>query len=64
MVRRRSEFRRGKKRDRLHLVEGLLVALVDIDEGCTCCAGGCGGAWGRGSVCCTPAAAPTCAPPP
>ncbi|MEU6705727.1 DNA gyrase/topoisomerase IV subunit A [Streptomyces wuyuanensis] len=32
VVRRRSEFRRGKKRDRLHLVEGLLVALVDIDE--------------------------------
>ncbi|MGW3845746.1 DNA gyrase/topoisomerase IV subunit A [Streptomyces fagopyri] len=32
VVRRRSEFRRGKKRDRLHLVEGLLVALIDIDE--------------------------------
>ncbi|OEU86024.1 DNA topoisomerase IV [Streptomyces abyssalis] len=32
VVRRRSEFRRGKRRDRLHLVEGLLVALVDIDE--------------------------------
>ncbi|MFD8567408.1 DNA topoisomerase (ATP-hydrolyzing) subunit A [Streptomyces sp. NPDC057694] len=32
VVRRRSEFRRGKKQDRLHLVEGLLVALVDIDE--------------------------------
>ncbi|MFI5658916.1 DNA topoisomerase (ATP-hydrolyzing) subunit A [Streptomyces sp. NPDC051684] len=32
VVRRRSEFRRSKKRDRLHLVEGLLVALVDIDE--------------------------------
>ncbi|URM89340.1 DNA topoisomerase IV subunit A [Streptomyces sp. MRC013] len=32
VVRRRSEFRRGRKRDRLHLVEGLLVALVDIDE--------------------------------
>ncbi|WP_406472715.1 DNA topoisomerase (ATP-hydrolyzing) subunit A [Streptomyces sp. NBC_01615] len=32
VVRRRSEFRRGKKRDRLHLVEGLLVALLDIDE--------------------------------
>ncbi|GEK03095.1 DNA gyrase/topoisomerase IV subunit A [Streptomyces sp. NPDC003388] len=32
VVRRRSEFRRGKKRDRLHLVEGLLTALVDIDE--------------------------------
>ncbi|MFI8965287.1 DNA topoisomerase (ATP-hydrolyzing) subunit A [Streptomyces sp. NPDC053493] len=32
VVRRRSEFRRGKKRDRLHLVDGLLVALLDIDE--------------------------------
>jgi len=32
VVRRRSEFRRGKRRDRLHLVEGLLTALIDIDE--------------------------------
>ncbi|MFD4523406.1 DNA topoisomerase (ATP-hydrolyzing) subunit A [Streptomyces sp. NPDC058470] len=32
VVRRRSEYRRTKKRDRLHLVEGLLVALIDIDE--------------------------------
>ncbi|MFB6614560.1 DNA topoisomerase (ATP-hydrolyzing) subunit A [Streptomyces sp. NPDC085524] len=32
VVRRRSEFRRGKRRARLHLVEGLLVALLDIDE--------------------------------
>ncbi|MEU9105150.1 DNA topoisomerase IV subunit A [Streptomyces xanthophaeus] len=32
VVRRRSEFRRTKRRDRLHLVEGLLVALIDIDE--------------------------------
>ncbi|MBJ7903744.1 DNA topoisomerase IV subunit A [Streptomyces sp. DSM 110735] len=32
VVRRRSEFRRGKRRDRLHLVEGLLTALADIDE--------------------------------
>ncbi|WP_431037318.1 DNA gyrase/topoisomerase IV subunit A [Streptomyces sp. P6-2-1] len=32
VVRRRSEFRRTKRMDRLHLVEGLLVALVDIDE--------------------------------
>jgi DNA gyrase subunit A len=32
VVRRRSEFRRTKKRDRLHLVAGLLVALLDIDE--------------------------------
>jgi DNA gyrase subunit A len=32
VVRRRSEFRRRKRQDRLHLVEGLLVALIDIDE--------------------------------
>lgn len=32
VVRRRSEFRRGKRQGRLHLVEGLLVALLDIDE--------------------------------
>jgi DNA gyrase subunit A len=32
VVRRRSEFRRTKKRDRLHLVDGLLIALLDIDE--------------------------------
>jgi DNA gyrase subunit A len=32
VVRRRSQFRRTKKADRLHLVDGLLVALVDIDE--------------------------------
>jgi DNA gyrase subunit A len=32
VVRRRSEFRRTKRSDRLHLVDGLLVALVDIDE--------------------------------
>ncbi|MEU9013677.1 DNA topoisomerase IV subunit A [Streptomyces sp. NPDC048479] len=32
VVRRRSEFRRAKRRDRLHLVAGLLVALLDIDE--------------------------------
>ncbi|MEV0918738.1 DNA topoisomerase IV subunit A [Streptomyces sp. NPDC049967] len=32
VVRRRSEFRRTKRRNRLHLVEGLLVALIDIDE--------------------------------
>ncbi|RLV09774.1 DNA topoisomerase IV [Streptomyces griseocarneus] len=32
VVRRRSEFRRTKRSNRLHLVEGLLVALVDIDE--------------------------------
>lgn len=32
VVRRRSEFRLGKRKDRLHLVEGLLIAILDIDE--------------------------------
>ncbi|MCW2781299.1 MAG: gyrA 2 [Marmoricola sp.] len=32
VVRRRSTFRRGKAADRLHLVEGLLLAILDIDE--------------------------------
>ncbi|WP_442867627.1 DNA gyrase/topoisomerase IV subunit A [Citricoccus sp. NR2] len=32
VVRRRTAFRLKKKQDRLHLVEGLLLALVDIDE--------------------------------
>ena len=32
VVRRRSQFRRDKKADRLHLVDGLLIALLDIDE--------------------------------
>jgi DNA gyrase subunit A len=32
VVRRRSTFRLRKRKDRLHLVEGLLVAIVDIDE--------------------------------
>ncbi|HVN12845.1 MAG TPA: DNA topoisomerase IV subunit A [Kineosporiaceae bacterium] len=32
VVRRRSLFRRTKASDRLHLVEGLLVAILDIDE--------------------------------
>jgi DNA gyrase subunit A len=32
VVRRRSEFRRTKRQERLHLVDGLLVALLDIDE--------------------------------
>lgn len=32
VVRRRSEFRRKKAQERLHLVEGLLLAMVDIDE--------------------------------
>ncbi|MEU0935683.1 MULTISPECIES: DNA topoisomerase (ATP-hydrolyzing) [unclassified Embleya] len=32
VVRRRSEFRRRKRQERLHLVDGLLVALIDIDR--------------------------------
>ena len=32
VVRRRSEFRLGARRDRLHLVDGLLVAILDIDD--------------------------------
>ncbi|MEV5961081.1 DNA topoisomerase IV subunit A [Kribbella sp. NPDC051952] len=32
VVRRRSEFRRKKAQDRLHIVDGLLVAILDIDE--------------------------------
>src|SRR3954447_24927639 len=32
VVRRRSLFRRQKALDRLHLVDGLLVAILDIDE--------------------------------
>ena len=32
VVRRRSAFRRGKAADRLHLVSGLLTAILDIDE--------------------------------
>ena len=32
VVRRRSEFRRRKRADRLHLVDGLMIALLDIDE--------------------------------
>lgn len=32
VIRRRSEFRRKKALERLHLVVGLLLALVDIDE--------------------------------
>ena len=32
VVRRRTAYRLGKKQDRLHLVEGLLIAIVDIDE--------------------------------
>ena len=32
VVRRRSSYRRERARDRLHLVEGLLIAILDIDE--------------------------------
>ncbi len=32
VVRRRSNFRRQKRLDRLHLVDGLLIAIIDIDE--------------------------------
>ena len=32
VVRRRSEFRRGRRLDRLHLIAGLLIAILDIDE--------------------------------
>jgi DNA gyrase subunit A len=32
VVRRRSEYRRRKRQDRLHLVHGLLIALLNIDE--------------------------------
>jgi DNA gyrase subunit A len=32
VVRRRTQFRRTKREERLHLVDGLLVALLDIDE--------------------------------
>ena len=32
VVRRRSEFRRRKREERLHLVDGLLIALLNIDE--------------------------------
>ncbi|MGV8910404.1 MAG: DNA gyrase/topoisomerase IV subunit A, partial [Propionicimonas sp.] len=32
VIRRRTAFLLGKARDRLHLVEGLLLAIVDIDD--------------------------------
>ncbi|WP_433044267.1 DNA gyrase/topoisomerase IV subunit A [Dactylosporangium sp. CS-033363] len=32
VVTRRTEFRRKKRQDRLHLVDGLLIALLDIDQ--------------------------------
>jgi len=32
VVRRRSEYRRRKREERLHLVDGLMIALLNIDE--------------------------------
>ena len=32
VTRRRSDFRRRKREDRLHLVDGILIALLNIDE--------------------------------
>ncbi|GAB3825158.1 DNA gyrase/topoisomerase IV subunit A [Kribbella italica] len=32
VTRRRSEFRKKKAEDRLHIVDGLLIAILDIDE--------------------------------
>ncbi|NNG39866.1 DNA topoisomerase IV subunit A [Flexivirga sp. ID2601S] len=32
VVRRRTQFRLDKAKDRLHLVDGLLIAILDIDE--------------------------------
>jgi DNA gyrase subunit A len=32
VTRRRTEYRRRKRAERLHLVDGLLIALLDIDE--------------------------------
>ncbi|GAB3579073.1 DNA topoisomerase IV subunit A [Leifsonia lichenia] len=32
VVTRRSQFRLARRKERLHLVEGLLIAIVDIDE--------------------------------
>ena len=32
VVRRRTEFRRRKRNERLHLVDGLVIALLNIDE--------------------------------
>ena len=32
VIRRRSSFRRERARTRLHLVDGLLIAIIDIDE--------------------------------
>jgi DNA gyrase subunit A len=32
VIRRRSEFRRRKRQERLHLLDGLIIALLNIDE--------------------------------
>ena len=32
VVTRRTQYRRSKRQDRLHLVDGLLIALIDIDR--------------------------------
>src|SRR5215470_2455803 len=32
VVRRRTEYRRRRREDRLHLVDGLVIALLNIDE--------------------------------
>lgn len=32
VIRRRSEFRKNKALERLHLVEGMLLAMIDIDQ--------------------------------
>jgi DNA gyrase subunit A len=32
VIRRRTEYRRRKREDRMHLVDGLLIALLNIDE--------------------------------
>ncbi|MGH3094618.1 MAG: DNA gyrase/topoisomerase IV subunit A, partial [Streptosporangiales bacterium] len=32
VVRRRSEYRKARREERLHLVDGLMIALLDIDE--------------------------------
>ncbi|HET9897093.1 MAG TPA: DNA topoisomerase IV subunit A [Streptosporangiaceae bacterium] len=32
VVRRRTDFRRAKRQERLHLVDGLIIALLNIDE--------------------------------
>jgi DNA gyrase subunit A len=32
VVRRRSEYRRRKRQERLHLVDGIIIALLNIDE--------------------------------